>query len=122
MFLKVEYNGSHKHPLKLCGFHFSFSLCELTQFAILWSGKKRFSDIEDSVSSQSKRKTHAMFRYILCGSLYSTFKTSFRPHSFHDKLFHSPKVPTSRAVCLFKFTPRSCTVYPLYKSMLNSTD
>ena len=36
------------------------------------------------ISLQSKRKPRNFEAY-LCGSLYSTFKTSFQPHAFYNK-------------------------------------
>ena len=42
----------------------------------------------------------------LCGSLYSTFKTSFYPHAFHNKrlqtLFNTDQLVRSKATCSFK--------------------
>ena len=45
------------------------------------------------------------FEWHLCGSLYSTFKTSFKPYAFHNKRFQTlfiDQLVRSKATCSFK--------------------
>ena len=75
-------------------------LCELKQSAILWSQTKlRGIIILDVKGKPSKCKA------CLCGSLYSTFKTSFKPFAFYNKWFKTlfiDQLARSKATCSLK--------------------
>ena len=48
------------------------------------------------------------FKAMLCGSLCSTFKTSFHPYAFHNKrlqMLFKHKLDRSKATCSFKGQP-----------------
>ena len=97
---KMHNYGWNNKASKLRGFS-STSWTNTTRLCVdssFWLHK-----MADRVSSQSKRKTHN-FEACLCGSLYSAFKTSFKPYRFHNKRFQMllmDQLDRSKATCPF---------------------
>ena len=90
--LKVEYNDPHKLASKLRGY--TFALRKF--YSHKWTGR---------VSRKVKGKPRNFEAY-LCGSLYSTSKTSFQPYAFYNKWLQTlftDQLDWSNATCSFKF-------------------
>ena len=70
--LQVEYNDPHKFASKLRGFHFT-----LLRRSAIYGSQKFDSHKWPTVFVDEVRGKPRNFEWYLCGSLYSTFKTSF---------------------------------------------
>ena len=98
--LKVEYNDPHKFASKLHGF--SFTLLT-TRSAIM--GVKNLTPIWPTVLVDEVKGKPCNFEACLCGSLYSTFITSFYPYAFYNtrlQTIFKDQLDRSKATCSFK--------------------
>ena len=96
MFLKVEYNDPHKHATKLHGFPFTPST---NMVGHLFDSHKWPTMLVCKVKGKPRN-----FEANLCGSLYSTFKTSFQPYAFYEKWLQTlfiDQLVRSKAMCSF---------------------
>ena len=79
-------------------------LCELTRLAIYGSQKFNSHKWPTLLVGEVKGKP-CNFEACLCGSLYSTFTTSFYPYAFYKKRLQTlfkDQLDRSKATCSFK--------------------
>ena len=79
-------------------------LCELTRSAVY--GRQKFDSHKwPTVLVDEVKGKPCNFETCLCGSLYSTFTTSFYPHAFYNKRLQTlfiDQLDRSKAMCSFK--------------------
>ena len=99
--LKVEYTDPHKFASKLRGFPFTVRTNTV--------GHKWPTVLDDEVKGKP-----CNFEACLCGSLYSTFTTSFYPYAFYNKRLQSlfkDQFDRSKATCSFKSICKQYWIY-----------